>query len=276
MAHFEGNGKDNIINGGNNADGIYGRGGKDWLYGNGGDDFIDGGIGADFLFGGDGNDLLFGNKGNDTMEGGLGSDQYRGGQGIDTVDYSSATSGITVYFVNDTANGYADGDTFVNVENLVGTAYADYLQAGDNGMAKGGAGNDHLFGASYTTSGAAGIIRGDAGFDNLNMTYGNTTAWVQFGQGYDTIYGFVEDADMLMIDLSEFGLGNALDAAELVNSNSVTAVGGNAQFIYEGDAELLWFDQNGSGAGGLTLIAEFDNSTIYTDTLDLADFHTVA
>ena len=276
MAQYTGNGQNNTINGSLGDDFIYGKGGQDQLYGLDGNDYIDGGIGADFLFGGDGDDILFGGKGNDTIDGGLGADQFKGGKGIDTADYSSATSGVVVYFVNNTATGYAAGDTYLNMENLVGSAYGDYLQAGDNGMAVGGAGNDHLFGASYTTGDAAGIIRGDAGFDNLNMQYGNTTAWVQFGQGYDTIYGFEENADMLMIDLSEFGLGNSLDAGELVNSNTITAVGGNAQFIYEGDTGRLWFDQNGTGAGGLTLVSEFDNSTIYANTLDLGDFHTVA
>lgn len=275
MAIYTGNSSNETITGSLLDDDIFGKGGDDFLYGLTGNDYIDGGKGDDFLFGNEGDDILFGGKGNDTLEGGAGSDQFKGGKGEDTADYSSATSGITVYFVNNTANGYAIGDTFVNMENLVGTAYADYLQGGDDGKAFGGGGNDHIYGASYTTSGAAGIIRGDAGFDTLHMNYGDTTAWVQFGQGYDIISDFVENDDMLMIDLSEFGLGTSLDANELVNSNTVTAIGGNAQFIYEGDTGRLWFDQNGTGAGGLTLISEFQGSTILGNNLDLADFQTI-
>lgn len=290
MATFNGNGDNNTIIGSINDDLIKGKGGDDMLYGGFGNDLIKGGAGDDFLFGedgddnligglgndslfgGNGNDILTGAKGNDTMEGGLGADQFKGGQGIDTADYSSATSGVTVYFVNNTALGYAAGDTFVGMENLVGSAYADQLQAGDDGMAFGGAGNDTLYGASYTTGDAAGTIRGDAGYDTLRMDYGNTTAWLQNGQGYDTVDQFVEHADNFFIDLSEFGLGNTFDAAELVNSDSHTAIGGNAQFIYDGDDSLLYFDTNGSGAGGQILVADLTNSTVYGNNLDLSDF----
>jgi hypothetical protein len=272
MANYYGNGNDNTINGSINDDFIYGKGGNDLLYGSFGNDFINGGKGDDFLFGGDGDDILFGSKGDDTMEGGLGADQFKGGKGIDTADYSSATSGVTVYFVNNTALGYAAGDTFVKMDNLIGTAFADQLQAGDDGMAVGGAGNDNLYGASYTTGDAAGIIRGDAGYDTLHMNYGDTTAWLQNNQGYDTIDQFVENADNFFIDLSDFGLGNTFDFAELVNSNSHTAIGGNAQFIYDGDDSLLYFDTNGSGAGGQILIADLTNSSVIAGTLDLADF----
>ncbi|MDB5551956.1 MAG: Ca2+-binding protein toxin-related [Rhizobium sp.] len=290
MATFNGNGDDNTIIGSINDDVIRGKGGEDLLYGGFGNDLISGGGGDDFLFGedgndtliggagndslagGDGNDILTGAKGNDTMEGGLGADQFKGGQGIDTADYSSATSGVTVYFHDAIALGYATGDTFVNMENLVGSAYADSLQAGDNGKAFGGAGNDTIYGASYTTGDAAGTIRGDAGYDTLRMDYGNTTAWLQNGQGYDTVDHFVENADNFFIDLSEFGLGNTFDAGELVNSNSHTAIGGNAQFIYDGDDSLLYFDTNGSGAGGQVLIADLTNSTVIAGTLDLGDF----
>lgn len=272
MALYEGDKFNNTITGSLLDDDIYGRRGNDYLYGSSGNDRLYGGAGDDFLFGDDGDDILYGAKGNDMMEGGLGADQFMGGQGIDTADYSNATSGITVYFVNNTATGYALGDTFVNMNNLIGSAYADNLQAGDGGMAFGGAGNDTIYGASYTTGDDAGTLRGDAGFDTLRMDYGHTNAWLQFGQGYDTLKFFEEDTDMLFIDLSEFGLGGSLESSEITNSNSVTAVGTNAQFIYEDDTGFLWFDQNGSNAGGLTLIAEFDSSTVKDNNLGVNDF----
>lgn len=273
MAHYEGNGNDNTINGSNNADDIYGKGGKDWLYGNGGDDLIDGGIGADYLFGGDGDDILIGNKGNDTMDGGLGSDEFRGGQGMDTVDYSSSTSGVRAYLHTNQSDFAAAGDSYLNVENVIGSAYGDWLQNNGGGDALGGSGNDTLYGGGtqFSTE-EGGRIRGDSGNDTLRMDYGNTAAWLLNGQGYDTVDQFIENEDTFFIDLSDFGLGNSLDAAELVNSNSVTAIGGNAQFIYDGDDSRLYFDANGSGAGGLTLIADLTNSTVYSGTLDTADF----
>jgi hypothetical protein len=272
MALFTGNGSNNTINGTLFDDDIYGKGGQDQLFGFAGNDFIDGGVGDDFLDGGDGDDELFGAKGNDTMEGGLGADIFRGGKGTDTVDYSNATSGMTVYFVNNTATGYALGDTFEKMENLIGSSFADNLQAGDCGMAFGGAGNDTLYGASYTTGDDAGTIRGDAGIDTLNMAYGDTKAWIQNGQGYDNIDYFDEGADKLFIDLSEFGLGNSFTSDEIRNSNAGTASGANAQFIYEDDIGYLWFDSDGTGGAGKILVAVFDDATIDDNNLGTDEF----
>lgn len=273
MATYRGNGDDNTINGSNNADDIFGKGGDDMLYGLLGDDFINGGGGDDFLFGGDGNDELFGGKGDDVMEGGLGADLFRGGKDMDTADYSAATSGVTVWLPSNTAAGYAAGDTFVKVENLVGTAFADSLQVADGGTGYGGAGNDVLYGGAALGSTAdGGRLRGDAGVDTLSMSYGNTEAWLQNAQGFDVIQNFIEGEDMLFVDLSEFGLGNTLDVNEITNSNTITASGGHAQFIYEGDTGNLWFDQNGSGGGGLTLIAQFSGGSITGNDLGTNDF----
>ena len=167
-------------------------------------------------------------------------------------------------------------------DDIYGRRGNDYLYGSSgNDRLYGGAGDDFLFGddgddilygASYTTGDDAGTLRGDAGFDTLRMDYGHTNAWLQFGQGYDTLKFFEEDTDMLFIDLSEFGLGGSLESSEITNSNSVTAVGTNAQFIYEDDTGFLWFDQNGSNAGGLTLIAEFDSSTVKDNNLGVNDF----
>ena len=65
---------------------------------------------------------------------------------------------------------------------------------------------------------------------------------------------------------------SGLPGAEIVNSNAVTAVGTNAQFIYEDDAKNLWFDSNGTDAGGLYLIAVFTNATINNANLGTNDF----
>ena len=273
MATKYGNGDDNTINGGNNDDFLYGKGGDDLLYGNFGNDLLNGGGGDDFLFGGDGDDILVGGKGNDTMEGGAGADQFKGGKGSDTVDYSSSTSGVTAYLAANLALGDAFGDTYTQVENVIGTGFADWLQNNNGGDAFGGSGADVLYGGgAYLSTEDGGRIRGDAGIDTLSMDYGNTTAWLQNGQGYDVVDQFIENQDNFFIDLSDFGLGNTFDAGELVNSDSHTAIGGNAQFIYDGDDSRLYFDSNGTGAGGLVLVADLTGSTVINDTLDTADF----
>jgi len=273
MATKYGNSSDNTINGTNNDDFLYGKNGDDILLGLGGNDLLSGGKGDDFLFGGDGDDILIGGKGSDIMDGGAGADEFRGGKGRDTVDYSTSTAGVTAYLNSNFSGGDAAGDTYSQVENVIGSGFADLLQNHNGGDAFGGSGADTLYGGGTDNSTEeGGRIRGDAGIDTLRMDYGNTTAWLQNGQGYDIVNQFIENEDNFFIDLSDFGLGATFDAAELVNSDSHTAIGGNAQFIYDGDDSRLYFDANGSAAGGQVLIADLTDSNVINDTLDIGDF----
>jgi len=256
---------------------LIGNGGNDILRGKAGDDTLRGGDGNDKLFGGDGNDTLIGGAGNDKMVGGDGADQFAGAAGVDTVDYSTSTSEVLAYLRVNTSNDGAFGDTYVAVENVIGSSFGDHLQSGEGGDALGGGGNDSLYGGGTINSNEdGGRIRGDAGYDTLNMTYGDTRAWVQNGQGYDTITGFQEGSDMLFIKLSDFGLGNTLDTDEITNATSSTgAVGAHAQFVFETDEHRLWFDSNGSTTGGVVLVADFESSTITGDDLGTNDFEFV-
>jgi|EndMetStandDraft_4_1072995.scaffolds.fasta_scaffold74971_1 hypothetical protein len=276
MVHVVGNNNKNTLFGSNFDDEIEGRDKADILFGLDGNDLLLGGKGNDTLYGGAGNDTLVGAKGNDLLIGGAGADAFMGGSGIDTVDYSANTSAVRAYLFYNQSGLDAAGDTFLNVENVRGSSLGDQLQAGAGGTSFGGGGSDTLYGGALLNStDDAGRIRGDAGHDTLNMTYGNTQAWVQNGQGYDTIDGFQEDDDLLFIKLSDFGLGDTLDSNEVITSTTATAVGGHAQFIYESDSKLLWFDSNGSSGGGLVLVADFVNSNIIDSNLGTNDFEYV-
>ncbi len=281
------------LNGSNGDDFLFGLAGNDKLFGKGGNDTLKGGKGSDLLDGGTGNDKLFGGLGNDKLLAGKGADTLRGGDGndtlnpgadldadiidggagLDTVDYSAGTGSITAYLAVNTSGQGATGDSYIAVENVIGTAFADNLQNAGGGTAFGGAGSDTLYGGgTINSSEDGGKIRGDAGSDTLNMTYGNTLAWIQNGQGSDTISGYIEGSDNLFVNLSEFGLGDTFDANEITNSNTVTATGTNAQFIFEDDAQNLWFDSNGTNAGGVILIAQFTGATISNNNLGTNDF----
>jgi Ca2+-binding RTX toxin-like protein len=256
-----------LAEGGAGNDKIYGGDGNDTGRGGAGDDLVRGDGGDDKLFGDAGKDTVRGGLGNDLLNGGLGADILDGGAGIDTVSYADSTGAVQAYLWSNTSGLAAAGDVYVAVENVIGSAFSDFLQCGLDGKAFGGDGNDALFGA-YGQE----ILRGDLGADLLRMDYGDTRAWVQLGKGADNIQYFIEDFDRLFVDLSAFGLGTTLDSNEISNSNTVTAFGTNAQFIYEDDAKSLWFDSNGTNAGGLTLIATFSLSTINHGNLGTNDF----
>lgn len=126
--------------------------GNDYLTGtDGGADTINGLGGDDILEGYAGNDTLNGGDGNDAINPGAGDDTIDGGAGIDMVNYRTATAAVTVTLADGTASGTATGgsgnDTLKNIENLIGSLYADTLtgNAGDN-ILDGGPGNDTLDG----------------------------------------------------------------------------------------------------------------------------------
>lgn len=183
-----------VIVGTSQSDVICAGDGDNVIYGGLLDDEIYGGGGNDVLIGGHGTDLLHGQTGNDVLRGGTNRDCYVGGDGIDTVSFASmtpsgrdaggnpSTSGVTVHLQADSlpteptptctgfdGDSYADGEganeELVGVENIVGSAFDDDLEARFNGASdlRGGGGNDILRGRS---SGAADDgLRGESGTD---------------------------------------------------------------------------------------------------------------
>jgi Ca2+-binding RTX toxin-like protein len=276
MAIKTGTAKNNTLNGTDGEDTLSGLGGSDHLYGLGGNDILNGGKGADYLDGGDGDDKLIGGAGNDMMAGSdkVGADEFIGGRGSDTVDYSNAMEQVTALLAGNSSAQGAAGDTYSGMENVIGSAFWDTLQAGRGGFAQGGLGNDVLAGGGDLMShDNGGRLQGDGGLDTLNMNFGDTEAVLQRNSGYDTILGFEEGADMFFIDLSEFGLGDTFDIDEIRNSDNATAMGTHAQFIFEGDEGKLWFDSNGTEDGGRVMVAKFENSDI--ESMELNDFNYV-
>eukprot|EP01035_Chromulina_nebulosa_P031293 gene31293-biopygen20088 len=136
-----------IGNAGNNV--LTGLGGDDSLIGNDGDDTLIGGAGEDFLRGRNGNDNLQGGADNDFLSGGEGDDVMDGGDGIDRVSMflslpTDAQTGATVDLAiagpQDTGHGM---DTFISIEHVSGTTFADTL-SGDGGSGCGDGAGDAL------------------------------------------------------------------------------------------------------------------------------------
>jgi Ca2+-binding RTX toxin-like protein len=122
--------------------------GDDYVDAGAGDDVVYGRGGADTLLGGAGTDQLYGETGNDVLEGGSGADLLDGGDGSDTASYAHASAGVVASLANPASNtGDAAGDTYVSIENLGGSAFADTLTGNDaDNVLEGGRGNDILDG----------------------------------------------------------------------------------------------------------------------------------
>ncbi|WP_108817899.1 calcium-binding protein [Pseudovibrio sp. Alg231-02] len=175
------------------------------VYGSEHDDVIIGDAGNNGLYALGGNDRLEGGAGNDWLNAyGSGDNYLDGGSGNDTVRYRWSTSAVTVNLVDQTKNeGDAAGDTFVSIENVMGSdKYSDHI-TGDVGNNKlwgyggddtldGGDGNDTLLGGKGNDILKAGngldILEGGAGDDEFFYGEGTTTFRYNLGDGNDTIH----------------------------------------------------------------------------------------
>ena len=240
-----------IINGGAGADTIYGdfgsiSGGTNVLLLSGGSDTIAGGAGDDVIYGQFGADILRGGQGADLLDGGTGADRLEGGTGLDTASYATASAGVVVDMSDTASNtGDAAGDSFVSIENLIGSGFDDSL-GGDEfanridggegvdevrfdaatsgvevylnaGFARGGAGRDIIVNVENVTGtqfgdrlvGDAGdnVLSGGAGDDVLKSKGGNDT--LLGGAGDDKLRGDAGDETLDGGDGSDllFGLG---------------------------------------------------------------------
>ncbi|KQT55411.1 hypothetical protein ASG52_24725 [Methylobacterium sp. Leaf456] len=144
---------------------VFADDGDDAVEGSSGNDILDGGSGNDILVG-DGNwdidlsmapayyayafrDILIGGEGSDVMDGGIGFDvvSYRDAKTSISVDLLSGQGGLAVIDGATVPNAESDGDVYVNVEGVVGSAFADVIRGdeGDN-VIEGRDGDDRLVG----------------------------------------------------------------------------------------------------------------------------------
>jgi Ca2+-binding RTX toxin-like protein len=204
-------GKDGL-SGGFGSDYLNGGGGKDKLKGGGDNDILNGGGGGDRLDAGAGDDGVFGGKGNDVILAGIGLDQFSGGAGTDTIDYTGTLMAVSVDLHTGVGSDGAAGDTFVGVENAIGTAFSDELAGNSAGnRLVGGAGMDHLGGREGNDR-----LEGGDGDDLLESDAG-ADAFIG-GAGLDTV--FYDDATSRMaINLANgntngAALGDTFDSIE--------------------------------------------------------------
>ena len=157
---------------------------------------------ADTLQGTADQDTLQGLGGSDLLLGSAGADLMDGGSGSDLVSYANSALGLMLDLATPSANtGDAAGDSFVSIESLAGSGFADTLRgAVADDRISGGDGADALDGrgGNDALSGQAGadvclggdgddVIDGGAQDDAL---YGDPGTDQLFGQtGNDSLFG---------------------------------------------------------------------------------------
>ena len=158
------------------------------------DDLLIGSVVGNSLYGGAGNDTLSGGAGNDSLDGGLGNDVIDGGGGFDVISFQSNDEPVRVSLATGLVfAGRYGSDTVSGIENVAGTAFADFIE-GDNGdnvidgfgcadTLLGGDGNDRLDGGA--------LLDGGNGNDSLHAAalHGTSTAMATLigGPGNDLL-----------------------------------------------------------------------------------------
>jgi Ca2+-binding RTX toxin-like protein len=240
---------------------VNGTSGNDSLTGSSGSDTITGFGGNDTLSGADGDDVFVMSSGTAAN---YGTDSIMGGAGFDVVDFSGVAGSAVVANISAAtatmSGGGSDGGgsaSVPSIEGVIGGDFADRLTGGGAAnLLVGGAGNDTLDGSSGndTLHGGAGAdsLRGGSESDQFVFAEAPTLA------NADVIRDFTTGVDKLVLDRSVFA---ALGASPFVGGDARFKSGafssgqdGDDRIIYNTTTGQVFYDADGSGAGGAQLI----------------------
>jgi Ca2+-binding RTX toxin-like protein len=224
-----------------------------------GDDVIDGGVGSDKIIGGGGSDYLVGGEGGDTIYGDV---------GVGVFDKKASTA-----IAGDTADAIkASDDGWWGTDFILGGAGTDVLVGeGNDDTLDGGDGNDQLYGdwtpeqteAFSNTAAHAGndTLYGGNGDDQLMGNSGDDT--LEGGSGNDTLFG-----DSYKSGGKYSGTGDDVLAGGVGNDALYGGAGNDTLDGGSGDDYLIGGDGNDKyiiAAGGGVDVLDDDkgSSTLY-------------
>lgn len=238
-----GNGGDDIITGGSNADWIAGGLGNDTINGGPGADILHGEDGNDTLNGGDADDQLYGEGGNDTMNGDNGADYLVGASGADNMSGGAGDDQLYGQDSDDTLHG-DDG-----TDRLFGGGGNDTLEGGNgNDRLQADDGNDHLWGdfinnATPTSGTVIDTLYGGIGDDDLHGGPGDD---IMYGDdGSDTLAG--DDGDDRMA-----GGGGGIETMSGGPGNDLVKGGNSGSDVLDGNDnnDVLTLAATANGGNG--------------------------
>lgn len=259
----------NTLMGHNGGDRISGRDGHDTLLGMNGNDTLMGQNGRDQLVGGDGHDILLGGARGDVLD---------GGNGVDRAQYSDALTGLVADLQFATVNtDIAAGDTYISIENLYGSDFADNLRgdAGANALL-GGRGGDRLFGRDGddrlygmqgfdTLTGGLGAdtLAGQEGADTFDFNAVGESTWSSRDTIVDFGVGGADRIDLSTIDANSLSAGN--QAFRFIGASAFSRSAGELRFVTDGTDGFVLGDVDGNGATDLNILLQGVTAISATD-----------
>ena len=210
------------------------------------------------------NGTVFGGAGHDTYLPGLSEETFDGGTGVDTLDFSASTGVILALDDSRPATGWADGDIYLNVDNILGSRTGvDRLTGnGLNNRLVGAGGNDLLFGIGGNDS-----LEGGHGTDTLGGGTGNDAfVFRAVTEAGDLILDFgsvVGNDDRIEVQAARFGGGlvvGVLAAVRFQSRADNVAQDSDDRFVFRTTDKTLWFDVDGNGVGAAVMLADLQAS----------------
>lgn len=245
----DGRPQQDLLNGNDGNDRLYGGYMVDELHGGIGSDRLYGGYEDDFLYGDAGNDQLYGEQDDDYLNGGDGNDRLDGGIGVDTL---VGGNGNDVYYVTLADDGSIEDTIVENSNEGTDTVYIPFQVE------------------AYVASSNVEIVRMNAGFSDTTITgntsnnglYGNAGSnALDGGSGNDTLDGG-SGADSLLGGTGNDSLlgGNGNDTvsagtgndAVIGGSGNDTLLGGTGGDTMTGGSGNDVFDFNSLTETGIT------------------------
>ena len=218
---------------------------------------------AQKIYGNDGDNDIAGGGANDIMTGNGGADDLNGGSGSDTASYQGATEAVIASLANAAINtGDAKGDTYISVENLVGTGFNDYLNGNNSANdINGGAGLDTIKGY-----GGDDLLTGGTGKDNFVFNSALNAA------GIDEITDFSVADDTIQLEnlvFTQVGGPGVLAAGAFYAG--AAAHDADDRIMYYASTGQVFYDADGDGAGAAIQFALLDTGLSLTN----ADFFVI-
>ncbi|WP_034299132.1 calcium-binding protein, partial [Herbaspirillum sp. RV1423] len=249
-------------------------------------------------------DNLIGSGNDDIFVSNSQANSFDGGGGSDTVSYISSAAGVTVNLSSGAAGigGYAQGDTYANMENIIGSGFVDALTGANAGktVLTGLGGGDTLSGtaanhantyASYAGSAngvtidlnyadGTGTSGGDAAGDKLTLidnligsSFNDTFVASSQANSFDGGAGGVDTVSYLAstagvnVDLSNTtGAGTSggyANGDKFTNISNI--VGSNFDDTFFASAAANFFDGSGHGTNGDTVSYARSNVGVLVD-----------
>jgi Ca2+-binding RTX toxin-like protein len=231
------------------------------IAGNAKTNVLSGGSGNDTLSGGDGNDRLDGGAGNDRLDGGSGADTLTGGAGNDSHVVTSSADRVV-----ELAGGGTDSVSStiswtlpaeVEKLTLTGTSPLSGTGNGLHNTLVGNSGNNKLVGSTGNDT-----ITGGTGLDVFRFSSAlNASANVDTLPDFKPADDTMELENNIFTKLTSTGV---LSTSNFRASGTGNAADSNDHVLYETDTGMLFYDNDGNGAGAKVLIAKLTNLPMLT------------